>query len=566
MRVRGAGLIGAVTATAVALGAGVAPSALASDRHDGRDAPSKHVLLVSVDGLHQADLAQYVRTHPRSALASLVSGGTQFTGAQTPVPSDSFPGMVAQVTGGDPRTTGVYYDNSYNRTLLPAGTTSCAGVEPGAEVTYFEALDKDPKALDAGQGLAGLPASILSMTGNPRTVMDPTQLPVDPSTCTPVYPHDYLKVNTIFQVARQAGLRTAWSDKHAAYDILNGPTSAGSPDPSIQDLFTPEINADATGYAPGADWTKDNAATQQYDGYKVQAVLNEIDGYDHSRSTSVGVPAIFGMNFQTISTAQKLPTSGGLAGGYLADGVTPGPVLGKALDFINDKVGSMVDELRRTRHTRDTTIILSAKHGQSPTQPAALTRISDGPIIDGLDAAWAVGHPGVAPLVAQATDDDAMIMWFSDRSPAAATFAKNYLLQHNGTGNDITGAPKAYTGSGLATVHAGAEAARYFGTSTTDDRVPDLYAVAQHGTVFTGGKGKIAEHGGADPQDRNVPIVVSGAGAPRGEKVGATVETTAIAPTILALLGLDPAALQAVRIQHTTSLVLHRDDGQGRDR
>ena len=50
----------------------------------------------------------------------------------------------------------------------------------------------------------------------------------------------------------------------------------------------------------------------QYDSYKVQAVLNEIDGYDHSRKTKVGVPAIFGMNFQTVSTAEKLLTSDGL--------------------------------------------------------------------------------------------------------------------------------------------------------------------------------------------------------------------------------------------------------------
>ena len=32
------------------------------------------------------------------------------------------------------------------------------------------------------------------------------------------------------------------------------------------------------------------------------------------------------MNFQTVSTAEKLPTSDGLAGGYNADGY-PGPLL-----------------------------------------------------------------------------------------------------------------------------------------------------------------------------------------------------------------------------------------------
>src|SRR5262249_33846146 len=157
-----------------------------------------HVLLLSVDGLHQSDLTWFVRQHPKSALASLVRRGVEFTDARTPFPSDSFPGMVAQVTGGNPATTGVYYDDSWNNELLPAGTTSCAGAQPGVEVTYFEQLDMDPTALDAGEGLSGLPGSILQMTGDAKAVIDPQQLPVDPATCKPVYPHSYLKVNTIF--------------------------------------------------------------------------------------------------------------------------------------------------------------------------------------------------------------------------------------------------------------------------------------------------------------------------------------------------------------------------------
>ena len=47
----------------------------------------------------------------------------------------------------------------------------------------------------------------------------------------------------------------------------------------------------------------------------MQAILNEIDGYDHCGTHRVGAPAIFGMNLQTVSTAEKLPTSDGLAGG-----------------------------------------------------------------------------------------------------------------------------------------------------------------------------------------------------------------------------------------------------------
>ncbi len=72
--------------------------------------------------------------------------------------------------------------------------------------------------------------------------------------------------------------------------------------------------------------------------------------------------------------------------------------------------------------------------------------------------------------------------------------------------------------------------------------------------VYTGGKGKIAEHGGDDRQDRNVPILVALPRRQGGHAVSAPVETTQIAPTILHLLGLDPLELQAVRIEHTEVL------------
>jgi hypothetical protein len=543
-------------AVVVAAAGLAAVAALPASASPAQHAPSngvRHVLLLSVDGLHQQDLAWYVAHHPGSALATLVHGGVDYTNASTPVPSDSFPGMVGQVTGGDPSVTGVYYDDTYNHALLPAGTTNCATARPGVEVDYTEDLDLNKNSVDAGQGLPGLPGGVLRMTSDPRTLIDPAKLPVDPTTCRPVYPHQYLRVNTVFEVARQAGLRTAWSDKHPAYEILNGPSGTG-----VQDLFTPEINSQVPGGPAGGDWTTDNASTRQYDSYKVTAILHEIDGYDHSGTHRVGTPAIFGMNFQTVSTAQKLPTSDGLSGGYLADGVTPGPLLSGALDYIDNQVGAFVTELRKDHLDRSTEIILSAKHGQSPTRPAALTRIADGPLIDGLDAAWAATHPGAAPLVVHATDDDAMLMWLSDRSPAATSFAKAYLLAQHGVGTDIAGHPKAFTTSGLRTLYAGAAAARYFHVPPGDSRAPDLFGVVRHGVVYTGGVSKIAEHGGAGQQDRNVPLVI-GSASPGDHDRSATVvsrpvRTTQIAPSILRLLGLNPNSLRAVRIEHTAVL------------
>ncbi|MEU8695911.1 hypothetical protein AB0C67_47895, partial [Streptomyces sp. NPDC048665] len=46
-----------------------------------KPAAAKHVLLLSIDGLHQSDLAWYITRHPGSALARLVNSGVHYTNA-----------------------------------------------------------------------------------------------------------------------------------------------------------------------------------------------------------------------------------------------------------------------------------------------------------------------------------------------------------------------------------------------------------------------------------------------------------------------------------------------------
>jgi hypothetical protein len=534
-----------------------------------REAPGKrHVLLISVDGMHQSDLTWWVDTHPRSTLARLVHQGVDYTNASTPVPSDSFPGLVAQITGGNPRTTGVYYDDEYNRALLPPGSACSPGQTTGlgSEVNYSEALDVNQNSIDAGYGIPnlypGLPSSVLQLPGDVPSIeqgmINQANLPVDPATCDPVWPHQYLKVNTVFEVAHDAGLRTAWSDKHPAYEIVAGPSGTG-----IDDLFAPEINSSTTDPSQGVgpDWTKNNNDTQFYDGIKVQSVLNEIDGYDHSGTTRVGVPSIFGMNFQAVSTAEKLPTSplngASQPGGYVLQGNqwVPGPVLQNALGFVDSQLGRMVDELKAQHLLSKTTIIVSAKHGQSPIETSSLRRIDDGNIIDALNAAWAAAG-GSGDLVAFAIDDDAMYIWLTDGASTAKAFASNFLMNYSQPASahaatDYAGNFVGFTSSGLTSVQDGPT---FFGVNASDPRVPDLVGLVQHGVVYTGGTSKIAEHGGADPQDRHVLLVASGAGVPSNQVVNTQVETTQIAPSILRLLGLAPASLQAVQAEGTPVL------------
>ena len=559
MRTRMKVAVATLAALAVAVSAALFTSRAFADRPD----QVKHVLLISVDGMHQSDLDWYVAHHPESELATLAGGGAVYSNAQTSNPSDSDPGGTALMTGGDPRATGVYYDVAYNHNTYEAGTTLCTG-PTGGDVVYDSPDDLDASRLDAGQGIPGLasdPSLISQMTGNPQTVLNASTFPVDPKTCQPIWPHSYLRVNTIFEVAKAAAMRTAWSDKHPVYESFNGPSGNG-----IDDLFTPEIDSTAiepngTPYPSDISWTGDNAATRQYDGYKVQAIINEIGGYAHSGSgPKVGTPAIFGMNFQTVSTAEKLfsseATIGGpvLPGGYLPGTTTPGPLLSSALDYIDAQLRRMVDAIHtQTGLTGSTAIIITAKHGQSPQDPNQLTRIKDGPIIDAINAAWTAAHPGAGNLIVAGTDDDLWQSYLSDKTQTAAEFVQNYLWNHNATGVTYGGGTRTLEHSGLAKIYAGKAAADFFGVPLSDPSHPDVLGRVQVGVVYTGGT-KIAEHGGDNPADRDVPLVVYRPGVVPPARVHASVETTQVAPTILRLLGLDPSALQAVQIEGTKVL------------
>src|SRR5712664_2188827 len=100
----------------------------------------KRVLLISVDGLHALDVARFVESHPHSALAELTHHGVTYTNARTPANSDSFPGLLALVTGGSPISHGMFYDVSYDRALFAPTNTTCSG-GPGNTIVYDETID-----------------------------------------------------------------------------------------------------------------------------------------------------------------------------------------------------------------------------------------------------------------------------------------------------------------------------------------------------------------------------------------------------------------------------------------
>jgi hypothetical protein len=492
------------------------------DRGDDRGERIKQVLLLSVDGMHEVDLQRYVKFHPTSAFARLISQGVHFTNAHTSRPSDSFPGLLAFMTGGSPKSHGVFYDNSYNRKLFPPNS-NCQG-KPGTAAVYAENLDFDLTKLDGG-GPAG------------SNHIDPAQLPMRlvGSKCETVLPHQYLQTNTIMEVIHAAGKRTAWSDKHPAYEIVSGPSGKG-----LDELYAPEINSTSVPGHPGVDWTTDPSFTRDYDQLKVTGVINQIKGFDHTGTKPVGVPAIFGMNFQAVSVGEKVT-----ADGYLDALATPSTQLELSFDFIDASLGKMLQALDDQHLTRSTLFIVGAKHGQSPIDVTKLHML-----VGSINPKLLAGHADVTdPIdiltnggvaVAQETSDDIALIWLADQSQL--TKALGLLESDRNFGNHAR----------IEKIYAGEQLEDQFG-DPAQGRAPDIIIQPIPGTIYSGSKKKIAEHGGFAEDDTHVLLVVSN---PKfhGKVVSDRVENKQVAPTILKALGLEAEQLEAVRDEHTRAL------------
>jgi hypothetical protein len=460
----------------------------------------KRVLFISVDGMHALDLANYVKDHPDSTMARLSAHGVTYTQAWTSRPSDSFPGTLAEFTGGTPISTGVWYCLSYDHKLSPPHS-KCGTL--GTAVMYDQSMDYNPHVLDAGGGL------------------DPAKLPLDPARgCAPEYPHQYLRVNTIFEVLKAHGLRTAWTDKHPVYDILNGPSGHG-----VDDLFNPEIAADPGG---GKTYQSSIALTEKYDEIKVRATLNQIAGLDHTGKKAVGVPAIFGMNFQAVNTGQKKSP-----GGYANSAGTPSPELANAFHFVDVSLGKMVGALA-ARHLLDSTlIIVTAKHGNAPIDPLQYKRVSPSPstIVEKANDSGFARELGIA------------VLWLRHQDRTKEILAK-------------FDAPEERSALMISKIYSGASLRLFANDPRQDSRVPDIIIEPRMGVDYSGIAANIAEHGGFNVEDRNVALVVADYGNTHiaGDVIKTSVDATQLAPTIALALGVDPLELQAVRKEKTVAL------------
>lgn len=454
----------------------------------------KHVLLISIDGLHALDLANFIKSDPQSHLAQLSSAGVTYTQASTSEPSDSFPGLMSIVTGGSPISTGLWYEGSYARDLSPAGS-DCKTV--GTEIVWDSGIDRDKKLVDGGG-------------------IDPAKLPLDPKKgCTPVYPHSYIRVNTIFEVVHQANMRTAWVDKHPSYEMTNGPSGKG-----VDDLFAPEMAAS------GAN--RDLKKAEAFDDKKIEAVLNEINGKDHSGTKPAQTPNLFGTSLQAFSMGQKL-------GGYIDEMGTPSEPLLETLRHTDDSIGRLLSALRQRGLADSTLIIITSKHGESPMEPRK-HHIIPNTVLEGI---MKTAHPGALSFAYQ--DGDLASIWLKDQSQTQKVV-------------ETLSKPENESATDVEEILAGESLKLMFNDPVNDSRTPDILLVPRLGGLYLEADTKfIAEHGGFHKQDINVALLLSGPGL-QPQVIKTPVQTTQIAPTILRALGLNPQALQAVQKEKTREL------------
>jgi hypothetical protein len=541
---------------------GLCSLAIAQDRE------VKHVLIISVDGIHAVDAERFIATHPESALAELAGHAVRYTSAATTRPSDSFPGVLSILTGGSPASADVFYDVSWDRTQWPPGPAGCTGTQ-GQQTTYDETIDL--LTVDPTTGLA-----------IDHNQIDPTRLPwarID-GTCQHVYPHQFVKVNTIFDVVKAAGGRTAWADKHAAYDLVTGPTGK-----AVDDLYTPEVTnpqtlkdsmnnaipgpydgtysivTDASGTHVTPDATVSVNCTLDNDKRKIDALVFEINGFDHTGLHPVGTPTVFGTDLQAVSVGQKVshdntdgtcyaPDPAGLddpshapltgkPGGYVDGSGAPTAVLEYALEQTDASLGRLIAALK-SRHIYDSTLfIVTAKHGQTPIDPLKTNKIGG---LQGLVSAYASPSDATAQAIANAgeNEDDIALIWLQDQTQAPA--AAQWLRDNN-----------VAAGLHIQQVLSGDLLKLRFRDPTKDNHTPDIIVVPEPGTIYTTSKKKNEEHGGFSNDDTNVALVVSQPGIEE-KVIKGPVLTTQIAPTALKALGLDPNGLQAVHIEHTEVL------------
>jgi len=190
----------------------------------------------------------------------------------------------------------------------------------------------------------------------------------------------------------------------------------------------------------------------------------------------------------------------------------------------------------------ETLIIISAKHGGSPIDPARYVANGSNTPATLLGTRIPYSESPLNPTGIGATEDDVSVLWLNKGESVSSAVD---LLQQNAT---AIGLGQIYYGPTLwLNYNVGGWGAGQ------DPRTPDIIVTPNTGVTYSGSTTMIADHGGFAHDDTNVMLLVAHS-CFKHQTVSDQTATTQIAPTILKALGLNPEALDAVRAEGTPVL------------
>ena len=171
------------------------------------------------------------------------------------------------------------------------------------------------------------------------------------------------------------------------------------------------------------------ANIQCYDAIKVNALLNEIAGKRHNGG-SARVPAVFGMNFQSVYVGESVNEAGVGKGGYQNAAGLPSEELLNEIEYVDKSIGQIVDGLKDAGLYESTVLIITAKHGASPIDPTRY--VADGANTPAtlLGTMIPFSESPLNTTGIGATEDDVSVLWLKKGVSVSAAVE---VLEKNAT-------------------------------------------------------------------------------------------------------------------------------------
>src|SRR5262249_32758090 len=158
----------------------------------------------------------------------------------------------------------------------------------------------------------------------------------------------------------------------------------------------------------------------------------------------LGVPNLFGMNFQAVSVGQKL-IEGSVSGGYLDNTGRASAALNDEIEVGDAGIGQMGEELKKQDLFNSTLIIVTVKHGHSPNEPHQVMKIKGNSPANILHSFLPASEDPTGNNIGP-TEDDISLLWLANSNLTTSAVA---MLEANAP---AAGIGEIFSGPALMTM------------------------------------------------------------------------------------------------------------------